>query len=316
MADVRIRIGNGTETYEPVVEGSVTLETERKGAPGKLTFNIIKDDIVSFAEGNKVMLQVDGADIFLGYVFSKKRDKDGIISVTAYDQLRYFKNKDIFEYENLRADEVIATLAGRFRLQSGEIENTKWKIEKKLEDNKTLFDIAQSALDETIQNTGKMHVLYDDFGKLILKNIESMQLDYWVLPSTAENFDYQTSIDGETYNKIRLAKDNKETGKREIYEVKSGESINQWGVLQLTDKIDEKVNGRAKADALLKLYNQKTRNLSVKNALGDIRVRGGCSIPVSLNLGDLVANNYMVVEKVKHTLEGGTHFMDLTMREW
>lgn len=78
--------------------------------------------------------------------------------------------------------------------------------------------------------------------------------------------------------------------------------------------MQEKENGQAKADALLKLYNSKTRRLKIKNALGDARVRAGCLLGVALDLGDIIANTYMLVENVCHTFRESEHFMDLTLR--
>ena len=64
----------------------------------------------------------------------------------------------------------------------------------------------------------------------------------------------------------------------------------------------------------MKLYNQKTRQLQIKNAIGDIRVRGGSLIIVKIDLGDIKLQNFMLVEKVKHTFKNNEHFMDLTLR--
>lgn len=90
--------------------------------------------------------------------------------------------------------------------------------------------------------------------------------------------------------------------------------LKKWGVLQYFDTIDEKTNGAVKARALLDLYNQKTRSLEIKNALGDIRVRGGSLIIVNLDLGDVKIKTFMLVEKAKHKFKNGEHFMDLTLR--
>ncbi|VII57104.1 cell wall hydrolase [Clostridioides difficile] len=79
------------------------------------------------------------------------------------------------------------------------------------------------------------------------------------------------------------------------------------------DKNMSEAEIKQKCDILLKLYNKKTKSLSLKNALGDIRVRAGCLVPVFLNLGDIELQNYMLVEKVKHTFENNSHFMDLTL---
>ena len=42
----------------------------------------------------------NGANVFYGYVFKKSRSDNRLIKVTAYDQLRYFKNKDTISYVN------------------------------------------------------------------------------------------------------------------------------------------------------------------------------------------------------------------------
>lgn len=306
-------IQHGDTIYQPIVSGDVQWQTERKGKAGTLTFKVVKDATLNFTEGDAVRLKVDNEKVFYGFVFQKKRDKEGIITVTAYDQLRYLKNKDTYVYSNKTASEVIQMLAKDFNLQCGTLENTKYKIESRTEDNQTLFDIIQNALDLTLQNKKELYVLYDDFGKIALKNISNMKIDILIDEETGENFDYTSSIDGETYNKIKLVYENEDSGKREIYIAKDSSHINEWGVLQYFETIDENTNGKAKADALLKLYNQKTRQLTIKSAFGDVRVKAGTLVAVSLNLGDVVANSYLLVEQAKHTFSENNYTMDLTL---
>ena len=300
--------------YQPCIEDEITWETSRKGVPGKLEFSVVKDEIISFQEGNLVQLMVDNKNVFKGYVFTKKRSSDQIIKVTAYDQLRYLKNKDTQVFENRTASQIIKELAGKFKLLTGAIEDTGYVIATRVEDNKTLMDMIQSALDITLQNRNKMYVLFDDFGAISLKSIDSLKLDVLIEKSIAEDFDYTSSIDSNTYNFIKLAYDNDKTKKREIYEAIDSKNIATWGLLQYYEKVNQNTNAKAKADGLLKLYNKKTRNLSVSNAIGDIRVRGGCLIPVWLELGDIKVQNYMLVETVKHTFKSNEHYMDITLR--
>lgn len=312
---VKIIIENGDKVYEPVVEEGIEWETERKCVPGKLTFNVLKDSIIDFTEGNIVKLAVGGTNVFYGYVFTKKRDKDGRIAVTAYDQLRYLKNKDCYIYPKaMTAAELIKALATDYQLKVGEIEDTEYIIEKRVEENSTLFDIIQTALGLTLDNKKKLYVLYDDFGKLALKNIESMLINLLIDADTAENYDYTSSIDSNTYNQVKLFYDNKDIGKREIYTVFDSTNISRWGLLQFCESIGEKTNGKFKADTLLQSYNKKTRNLSINNAFGDVRVRAGTSIGVQLDLGDITVNNYMLVEKAKHVFTNNQHVMNLSLR--
>lgn len=310
----QLLIQNGNTVYEPVTQDEIIWTTERRGAAGKLEFKVIKDNIINFEEGNPVAFKVDNTNLFYGFVFKKKRDKEQIITTTAYDQLRYLKNKDTKTYTNKRADELVKMIANEYQLNIGILENTEYVIAKKAESNQSLFDMILNALDETIRNRKEMYVLYDDFGKLCLKNLERMKVGLVIDAETGENFDYESSIDSDTYNQIKLTYDNSETGKREVYIAKDSSNIGKWGILQYFDTIDEKTNGAVKAKALLDLYNQVTRGLQIKNALGDVRVRGGSLVIVQLDLGDVKLQNFMLVEKAKHIFKNGEHFMDLTLK--
>lgn len=318
-AEILISDQSGTKAYIPIVEEGIEWSTERRSTPGKLTFKIVKDSIISFHEGAAVRLKVNGKPVFFGFVFTKKRDKNQIITVTAYDQLRYLNNKDTYVYENKTASQLVKMIADDFSLNTGTIEDSSFVIASRVEDNTSLFDMIENALDLTLQNNKEMFVLYDDFGKLTLKNISSMYVGepgaYLMIDEeTGENFEYTSSIDSSTYNKIKLTYDNDETGKRDVYIAQDSSRMNQWGVLQYFDTLSKGENGQAKADALLKLYNRKTRNLKIKNAIGDTRVRAGSMVVINLDLGDINVKNFMLVEKVKHTFKLDEHFMDLTLR--
>lgn len=112
----------------------------------------------------------------------------------------------------------------------------------------------------------------------------------------------------------QLTYDNEDTKKRDVYITQDSSNINKWGILQYFDTLQKGENGQAKADALLKLYNKKTRNLKITNALGDNRVRAGSMVVINLDLGDMKVKNWMLVEKCKHTYKEGEHWMDLTLR--
>lgn len=304
----------GNKVYEPVIVDGISFSLERKGAPGKLEFTVLKDKKLDFDEGSSVSLTVNSTKVFFGFVFKKTYDKDKNIKVTAYDQLRYLKNKDTYVYKNKTATELIKMIATDFRLNIGKMDNSGFKIASKVEDNQTLFDIIQNALDDTLTNTGRMYVLYDDFGKLRLSNISNMKVGLIIDDETAESYDYSSSIDGETYNKIKLVRENEKTKKRDVYIAQSSENMNKWGILQYYDTVDDNVNAKAKVNALLKLYNQKTRSLSISGVIGDLRVRAGSQVIVNMDFDDIKLSNFMLVEKVIHKFEKNHHSMDLTLK--
>ena len=166
----------GTIMLPPVVE-NVSIEWERQGQPGKLTAEVVKTPGLSFQEGDPCRFSVDGTPVFYGFVFEKSRkgSTDDVIQITVYDQLYYLKNKDTYVYTNKTAADVIRMIAEDFQLNVGDLEDTGYTIGSRVDDNQTLFDIIQTALDETLKATSQMYVLYDDVGKLTLKNIGSMK---------------------------------------------------------------------------------------------------------------------------------------------
>lgn len=308
-----ILIQNGSTVYIPSAEDGIEWSLQRKGTPGKLVFKAVQDGILDIQEGNAVQLRIDGEPAFCGYVFGKSYDKEKSISVTCYDQLRYLKNKDSYVYVGKKADEVLHMICNDFMLIKGEIEDTGYCIPRKAESNKTLFDIIQDALDTTLINTGKLYVLYDDCGKITLKDIESMKLPLLIDAETGQNYDYSSSIDTNTYNVIKLTPEDEKVNGGTPYLKRDMENIRKWGILQYTDTLKEGENPEAKADALLNLYNQKTRNIKINDAWGDIRLRAGSQPRIRLDLGDIFVDYPMVCEKVTHKFKNNEHTMDITL---
>lgn len=308
-----LTICNNNILYYPSVIGDVTWDTKRSGSPGTLKFEVYQDAMLDFKKGNAVRFIDDTDKIFFGFVFTKKHSSDGVIAVTCYDQLRYFKNKDTYLYSKKSTSEFLKMLINDFNLSAGSIDDTVYKISRS-DDNTTLFDMMINSMNETLKAKKKIYVMYDDFGKISLKNIENMIVPIMIDSSSGQSLEYTTSIDSNTYNKIKLVYEDSETNKREIYIEKSSESINNWGVLQYYETIQDKTVAKQKAQALLELYNTTTKELKVNNCFGDNRVRAGSCVYVNLTMDNASFIGIMLVEKAKHTYSKDSHFMDLTLR--
>lgn len=301
------------QMQNPVVEGKITWETQRSGAPASLKFTVVKDDTLSFHEGNPVSFRFNGQNVFYGYVFSKSRSNSLLIDVTCYDQTRYFKNKDTISYENKTYAELVKMLAADYGLIVGTLADTKYKIPQRIEEG-TIFDIFGNASDLTVINTGKVYNLFDDFGKLALKSYADMLLPIYIDEDTAQDYSYTSSIDSDVYNRIKLAYDNGDTGEREVHVLNDTTSQAKWGVLQHYAKLDSALSTadlQAKGKVLMKYYNVIRRELTMKKVFGDVRARAGASVAVGMGLGDIDIKNYMCIERAKHTFEHGLHTMDL-----
>lgn len=314
---VVVMVKNGSKYFQVPVEEGMKIIWERKGTPGKLTFTAKYDKSYKIVEGNAVTVLVDGTKMFFGFVFTRRMSKDGWMEFTVYDQLRYLKNKDTMIFRKKRADEIVRMIANRFRLKCGTLANTGYKMSA-IENNTALFDMIQNALDNTLISKGKIYVLYDKAGKLTLSDISKMKVNSCLVDAeTGEDFTYQTSIDNEVYNQIKLIYENKDKKKKkgsyDIYMTKHGKNINKWGVLQFLEKIDSPDVAKMKAKVLLKLYNRKQRSLTISGVIGNTKVRAGSLVPVMLNLQDIKVANYMIVEKVTHEFSNCYHKMELVV---
>ena len=299
--------------YAPVIKGEITLEINKSGSPSKLKFTVIKDEIIDFREGSPVRLKVKGKIIFFGYVFTKTRRDEKFINVTAYDQLRYLKNKDSYIYENKKYSELLTMIANDYNLRLGNIADTGYVIERRVEEG-TLFDILANAAELTFKATGKRFVLFDDEGKITLRAAEDMKTDICIDETQMQGYEYSTSIDKNVYDRIKLSRDNDETGEREFYVFNGAENMENWGLLQYYERLgnkDEDINLKGKT--LLEKYNLLYRSLWLKNVFGDISVRGGSVVYVKMNPGDIVLSAEMTVESVIHRFKDNYHFMDMQL---
>lgn len=206
---IRLTIEHNGHVFEPPIKDEVVIEWERTGSAGKLTFTTVKigsgtSTNMAFQEGDKVTFYHDDKVMFVGYVFTKKRDRQHHIEVTCYDQIRYLKNKFSYVFTKKTATQIVQSLCSDFKLQTGTLDDSKYAIPTIAEENKEALDIILTAAEETLSNTGDMFVLFDEGGKIQFRDCSKMVLDTLITDDTAENFDYSTSIDKETYNSVVL----------------------------------------------------------------------------------------------------------------
>lgn len=315
MDKVSIIIQNGYSGYEPVVLDDIQWITERKGSPGKLIFKVMRDDALKLEEGSVVSFKVGSEAVFYGYLFRISGDKTNEVTLTCYDQIRYLKNKDTYIFKNTTANRIANMICTDFGIRYGELEETAHVIPYVVYDNKTLLDMIQDALDMTLTSTRKLYVIYDDYGKITIKQIARMKVGLMIDADTAETFNFESSIDDETYNRIKLMYEDSESKERSFWTAEDKSTQSKWGTLQYFESIskEEKDTAQAKANSLLELYNSKTKKLTVSNCLGDLRIRGGSMVLVQLNVYGEKINHWMVVDSCTHTFKENEHFMTLKL---
>lgn len=326
MPDIYLSINsrNAGKKYEVsnIVDGEITWTTERVGVAGKLTFTVIKEGEIIFHEGDQVRCEVDGVPIFLGYVFSKDKNREKI-AVTCYDMLRYLKAKQSYQIKDMNLGDVISLIAKDFNLTVGELADTGYVMPKKRYEAKTLFDIITDCQYQTLLKTGVVYNVFDKAGALTMKKAEDMKVPL-IISSVASDggeriltdYRYKTSIDEDTYNVVKLVWPNKKSGKGEVYSSKDDDGINLWGKLQFYEKLDgefDEAKVRDRVEYLLNYFCQVRRTLKLE-ALGNTSIRAGSMIELYMpDLGDVALHKTLLVNSCTHKISSHSHTMSLEM---
>lgn len=307
-----IYIKNKGTLYKPLIEETIEITWQRGFQAGEMKFKVIKDDVIDFQEGNPVVLMNHDEIVFVGYVWKKHRSSKQLIETTCYDQLRYLKNKDSIQYENKTYSELLAMICNDGFLKLGNVDDTKYKIPARTERDKEYFQMLKTADELTLSHTGKNYELYDEKGKICLREWKNIPTTKNVINyDVTQDFDYATDIDS-SYDRIKVNYVDDETKATETFISEDPKHLKEWGRLQYYVETSTKMQLKERAETLLKLLNRKHRTLTIKNTIGDFNVRGGSLVPVYFPfLGDIHVNSLMLVNKVTHHIKGQHHFMDL-----
>lgn len=298
-------VANSTQT--------ASWTTNRTGSPGTFKFTMNKAGDVAFLEGDVVRFSVDGSLQFYGWVFTKKKNRWDEIEVTCYDRLRYLKANASYAFYDQKAGDIIKKIAEDFQLTTGSIADTGYSLPSFISEDETVLDIIGEVVQQTLLNTGKIYVFYDDGSGLALTEAKEMTSGVLIGDrSLLTEYEYKTDIDSQTYNSVKLARPNEETGRADVVIAQDSGNIGQWGLLQLYQTVDGDVNEaqmKAQASASLTYYNRRMRTLSV-DALGVPGLRAGQMLLMKVaGLGDINLDQYVLLEKVSHTWENDTHTM-------
>lgn len=298
----------------------MTITTYLEDNPGKLEFTVLATNPLTFSEGATVSVVLDGYNMFKGFVFKKAHtEKAHEVKVTCYDQLRYLKNKDSRVFENVTSSQIFEQLCKDFVLKYKVVDSSSYICAPRSEDATSLYDMIKNALGDTLANTGDWYFIRDNFGTLEHRHIAScVRPEVLGDKSFVTGFDYETSIDKDVYNQIKLYRDNESTGKRDVFivndTINGGDKIRRWGILQLYEKIDEHYNIaqiESLALRMLKYYCSTRQSLNLK-CLGVKEFFAGCIFKCQIaELGDTSLNSYLLVTECVHKLSNEMHTMEL-----
>lgn len=296
------------------IAGQIEVTSSILGDAGKLSCILYKDpnNLVQISNGSRVSFIVDGVGIFYGYVFMIGTDAEQNYKITCYDQMRYLKNSDIMTTTDMTASDIFAKVCKDYNLKYEIKAPTSYIPEPYIHDKKTLYSIIERGMNYASINDKKMYYIKDNFGTLVWSELglekTNIQLGEG---SLLLGYKYEKSIDSDTYNQIKMYKEDKKAGKRDIWIVKDSNSITKWGILQMLNKADDELNEaqiKQMAEDYLKVKNRETEKLTLQ-ANGIKELVAGKGIKFVLEREKI--NKWMWIITAKHTFTKYQHTMEL-----
>lgn len=309
----------------------IRMKTVLYNSCGSLTFKLIHEDCQRlFKSGARVRLYLDNRCWFCGWIFTTKHGGKADMQVTCFDWLRYFKvpltyGKSQLKTEDgtqgLPASDIFKKICQDLAIPFDVYTNSITPVPAQNYSQKTAFQILEFAINQTLINSdedNRKYFMYmhetnfeDDYGKdfqdtTLFKTSgnltwycrNTMTVDTLIDDEMLCDYDFEESIDKQTYNEIIVYKDNKtylsKTGKTLKQGKKTGTQTKKvandnvhkglYGYLPYYHKAPDgytEAQMQKVADNLLKVFDRPTNELNLK-CYGVVGMRAGYLVPVAI----------------------------------
>lgn len=295
---------------------SLTWSTNIQSQPGKLTFSMLDDKTVFLRAGDTIEVIIDNKKIFKGKVFIRQKGKESKWSIIAYDNLRYLKNEDTLLFSASSSSDRFKKICEVQGIPYKIVDKSSYKCAAVIEDTHTYFSMIQDAIDETRKGYGIRYAIWDNYGTLEHFDLNG-KITKIVLGdnSLITGYSYEASIE-DAFNSVKVMREDKDKGKREIFTAQHKGNIEKWGKLQMVETIsDAELNSsqlQKQANDLLRENNRETQTISL-DAIGNLSLRAGNSFILRLSdlKRDYIGNdNLALITQCTHSF-GSDYSMSL-----
>ena len=283
---------NQTQKAYDVTELSTSVQyaTSLNGQPGKLAFTLREPPDESVTElfasndfavangsivtnGTMVKFEADGRGVFLGYIFKMGADESGSYKITAYDQMRYLKYEDVKHIPPMTASDAFAKICRDAGIRHEVRVPSRLVTPEYYHAGKTLYDMIMRHIQWANSNerdeddNPRQYFIRDDFGTLIFSEISYHKTNAVIGDkSLLTGYQYEASIDKDTYNIVKVYRENEKTGLIDTWVAMDSENQAKWGKLQMLHKADDKMSAEQIADLAKRFLahrNRETRTVKL-----------------------------------------------------
>lgn len=253
--------------------------------PGIFEFSMEIDSVVYLRDGDTIELVIDGKNVFKGKVFNRKKSKQKLWKIVAYDSKRYLQNQDTIVFGVNKLSDRFNNICQIQGIPHKVLDANGYQLASKVEDNESYFSMLEAAIAEVRENNNARFGIRDNFGTLELFDLNRGITKLVVGDkSLLTDYAYEASID-DSYNVVKVIKEDSETKKRQIYTASNSALIDRWGKLQMFEKVtDSDINAaqlKQRATDLLSANAKEVRTLSL-DVVGSFPLEAGNSFTLDI----------------------------------
>ena len=284
---------------------NVKWVTDLNFSAGELTFDLVEDihqqQLLVPGMGNIVKFDWDNQHVFYGFVFKSEVKETNVVSVTAYDSMRYLKNEDSIVWQAGTIADRFNNVCTRAEIKHRVVNGMTYKVAAEVADGKSYFDMIKSAINATYTATGTMFYLTANYDTVELRKAPTINNLELVVDSreTLTGYTYSESIDNSA-NVVKVVQKNSSKSQTKTASANSassgddpkttsftfataqGASVADWGKLQVTENKKDKANWAQmvqQAKDKLKEKNVVERSLTL-DCIGNLGLTAGMAVDV------------------------------------
>lgn len=271
---------------------------------------------------DKVLFIGNEDEIFRGIIVTKESSAEELETFTAFD-FAFYLNKSyvIQQFNGLDAKSAINQLCTIKNITVGEIAPMNTIIKHNYV-KQTISDIIDDIIKQQQEETGKRYVREVRGESFYLFEAGTIVIKLMFQPAyNIQPFDVMQAINNpsitesieEMKNSIIIISGN-EKSTRVVGTAKDEKSIQQCGLLQYMDSVDEKNINKAQniAETKLKELNKIAKTYSIET-LGDDKARAGRTVEIENETVGLQGK--FLIKSCSHTLSSGVHTMSMELEK-
>ena len=274
--------------------------------------------------GSFMRFGVNGEDYFYGRIQEVELLNSGLEGVSyrimAHDSLSLLKSvESMYRPVGMSASEFFMSIVTRFA-ERGFKGVVKEPSQVGLDDYYFTTSSLYSMIKDTIRDTHVaeqgtvQYMIRDNLGTLEFRELMALRKPIILGDeSFTDSYAYGVTINKQTYNVIKVIRDNEEIGMRDVWQRYDSNNIARWGWKQLVVEADDHMSDaeiRDKIDLHLEAMNHPRRTLKL-TAIGINGLQAGDGIQIRADRANI--DHAIWIESCTHVYTMQSHKMDLEL---